>query len=67
MSSSGDGGEQSLPVPHDPVCEEQEQPKVQEVNKCACGYSPRQSDKFWIEEYQVMHVICYSCGHEWVE
>jgi Zn ribbon nucleic-acid-binding protein len=32
-----------------------------------CGYHPRRMDSLWVEDYQVHHVRCYECGHEWVE
>jgi len=32
-----------------------------------CGYRPRAKDAHWIDEWEVLHVICYDCGHEWVE
>ena len=43
-----------------------------------CGYRPRTTDAFEVLvegrlddsevlEHTVVHVICYGCGHEWVE
>ena len=39
-----------------------------------CGYHPRESDKHTIVmndgteySYDIIHVICYQCGYEWVE
>ena len=43
-----------------------------------CGYRPRRSDAQVVEVsipgqdgeeelHKVVHVICYDCGHEWVE
>ena len=32
-----------------------------------CGFRPRWSDTNMIPEHGVTHVICYECGHEWVE
>lgn len=37
------------------------------VSRCECGYRPRRMDALWIAEYDVIHVICYKCGKEWVE
>lgn len=43
---------------------------------CDCGYRPRKSDCHEVDVgedvdgqpmYKVLHVICYSCGKEWVE
>ena len=34
--------------------------------KCDCGYHVRKSDCFYVEDYDVYHLICYNCGHEWV-
>lgn len=34
---------------------------------CSCGYRPRREDVHFIEEHQVIHVICYGCGKEWIE
>ncbi len=44
------------------------QASVVEDNSCSqCGYRPRSTDKMYIEEHDVTHVICYQCGREWVE
>ena len=34
-----------------------------------CGYRPRMKDGFNVklEDQEIIHVICYNCGHEWVE
>jgi len=32
-----------------------------------CGYAPRIADTVFIPEFEVLHVICYGCGREWVE
>ena len=32
-----------------------------------CDFRPRMSDTFHIEDHDVTHIICYMCGHEWVE
>lgn len=37
------------------------------VSRCECGYRPRRTDTHWIADYQVLHVICYNCGKEWVQ
>jgi hypothetical protein len=34
--------------------------------KCDCGYHVRKSDCFYVEDYDVYHLICYNCSHEWV-
>ena len=33
---------------------------------CDCGYHTRRSDAFYISDFDVYHIICYNCGHEWV-
>jgi DNA-directed RNA polymerase subunit RPC12/RpoP len=50
-------------VPHD----EAEVEMTNEDECPGCGYRPRAEDMFEVVDYQVMHVICYRCGHEWVE
>ena len=35
--------------------------------KCDCGYAPKAADCAWIDDHDVLHVICYECGKEWVE
>ena len=32
-----------------------------------CGYTPRQKDRHFVDEFGVWHVRCYRCGSEWVE
>jgi len=39
-----------------------------------CGYHPRLKDAHNVlmhegrpDEFEIIHVICYNCGHEWVE
>lgn len=34
--------------------------------KCDCGYHVRRADTFYVDTYDVYHLICYNCGHEWV-
>jgi len=34
---------------------------------CDCGWHIPVKDTVWIESQEVLHVICYSCGKEWVE
>ena len=46
-----------------------------QASACECGYQPRDSDCHIVivgvdddgENQHVLHVICYSCGSEWVE
>jgi len=45
-----------------------------QASACECGYQPRNSDCHEVvvnegdpEPIYVLHVICYSCGKEWVE
>ena len=45
----------------------QEPSTTTKVSKCECGYQPRRTDALLIAEYDVIHVICYKCGKEWVE
>lgn len=45
----------------------QEPSSKTKVSSCECGYHPRAADTHWIAEYEVIHVICYKCGKEWVE
>lgn len=35
--------------------------------QCICGRIAGRHDIFYVEDYDVIHVICYECGHEWVE
>ena len=34
---------------------------------CECGWHVPIKDVAWIQDQEVTHVICYSCGKEWVE
>jgi hypothetical protein len=34
---------------------------------CECGWHVPIKDVVWIAVQEVTHVICYSCGKEWVE
>ena len=37
-------------------------------NACEhCGYRIRATDRHEVMDYDVVHVICYQCGTEWVE
>ena len=43
-------------------------------NACECGYRVRETDRHEVvmhdgdpNAYVIYHVICYSCGKEWVE
>ena len=45
----------------------QEPSSKTKVSSCECGYQPRRTDTHWIADYEVIHVICYKCGKEWVE
>lgn len=36
-------------------------------NACECGYRIRSTDRHEVMDYDVIHVICYQCGKEWVE
>ena len=48
-----------------------------QASACDCGYQPRNSDCHemvvesrvgsQVDDIIVLHVICYSCGAEWVE
>lgn len=37
------------------------------LDKCSCGYQPKNADANYIEDFDVVHVRCYECGREWVE
>lgn len=37
------------------------------ADACDCGYRPRVEDCRWIQQHEVLHVICYQCGSEWVQ
>lgn len=34
---------------------------------CECGWHVPVKDTAWITSEEVLHVICYNCGKEWVE
>lgn len=35
--------------------------------KCpACGYVVKQKDVMFVIDQDVIHMICYACGHEWI-
>ena len=45
-----------------------------QASACDCGYQPRASDCHEVVmdddteySYVILHVVCYSCGNEWVE
>ena len=48
---------------------------MEQASACEhCGYHPRSGDRHRVimhegteDAYAIMHVICYSCGKEWVE
>ena len=40
---------------------------MRKASVCDCGYQPRNSDCHEVVEHDVVHVVCYQCGKEWVE
>lgn len=32
-----------------------------------CHYRTRRSDRHYVAEHDVWHIVCYNCGVEWVE
>ena len=66
VPGSGVEDEQDLSISR--VEESAQEPSSKtKVSSCECGYHPRVADTHWIAEYEVIHVICYKCGKEWVE
>jgi hypothetical protein len=38
-----------------------------DLRTCKCGWHIPVKDTAYIESEDVVHVICYQCGEEWVE